>query len=800
MKEHFRIHANPVANIHNMIRGEKYRITLLTEKLVRLEYSENGKFEDRPTQMVWNRNFPKVDYIVNETEEELRIRTSALQIVYDKKKFSGHGLYISVTGTRGDTGAWHYGDPVDDLKGTARTLDRVDGDQITLESGILSWHGFSVLDDSKSVVISEDGWIEAREPGTEDIYFWGYGHEYKQALKDFYYLCGNTPMLPRFALGNWWSRYYRYSEKSYLELMDRFQEKGIPFSVAVIDMDWHLVDIPKKYGHGWTGFTWNRELFPEPEKFMEKLHERNMKVTLNLHPADGIRAHEERYPVIAEHMGVDQASEEPVRFDAADPQFLQYYYEDILHTLEEEGVDFWWMDWQQGVHTKIENLDPLWLLNHYNFLDSGRKGKRPFTFSRYCGVGSHRYPIGFSGDSIVTWETLRFQPYFTANASNVGYGWWSHDIGGHMLGYKDNELMTRWVQYAVFSPILRLHSSNSKFTGKEPWRYGEEAEKLITEAMRFRHRLIPYIYTMNYRNYKEGEPLIRPIYYENPDKQIAYRYKNEYYFGESLLVMPITSKRFPGINQAKEKMWLPEGIWYDIFNHRVYRGAKEMYVYRDLKSIPVFAKAGTILPLTDRIDQESCAKNPSQLHICLYMGGQSEFELYEDDNESTEYQNGNCVKTLMKFCGSEDNATTFEICPSTGNLELIPEKRDYVLEFIGAYDMTGQYRIMADGREVPASDLYDAGKHRFTVTIQNIPTNAKVSFESRICGVCQKNEIEEEIIALVDQAEIDFALKDSIDRMLRESSGKEQLLAQLYAEEKMDQELFGALMEILTAE
>ena len=120
-------------------------------------------------------------------------------------------------------------------------------------------------------------------------------------------------------------------------------------------------------------------------------------------------------------MGMDPEQKEPVLFDIADDKFLEVYLNDLHHPMEEDGVDFWWLDWQQGTVTKIPGLDPLWMLNHYHYLDSVWKGKRQLTFSRYAGPGSHRYPIGFSGDTIITWESLKFQPYFTSNARNIGY-------------------------------------------------------------------------------------------------------------------------------------------------------------------------------------------------------------------------------------------------------------------------------------------------------------------------------------------------------------------------------------------
>ena len=179
---------------------------------------------------------------------------------------------------------------------------------------------------------------------------------------------------------------------------------------------------------------------------------------------------------------------------------------------------------------QIPGLDPLWMLNHYHTMHSQKKDGKGLIFSRYAGPGSHRYPVGFSGDTVITWESLDFQPYFTATASNIGYGWWSHDIGGHMMGYKNDELALRWLQLGVFSPIMRLHSTCCEFNGKEPWRYRKEVELIMDKFLRLRHQMIPYLHTMNRRASEEGIPLIQPLYYQNPGKWDAFRMKNEYYF------------------------------------------------------------------------------------------------------------------------------------------------------------------------------------------------------------------------------------------------------------------------------
>ena len=212
--------------------------------------------------------------------------------------------------------------------------------------------------------------------------------------------------------------------------MDKFTDKKVPLSVSVIDMDWHKVsEVPSRFGSGWTGYSWNRNLFPNPENFIDELHQRKLKVTLNDHPADGIRAFEDLYPQVAQTLDLNTELEEAAKFDFDNPKFRKAYFEEVHGPLEKEGVDFWWIDWQQGAISK-SGVDPLWLLNHYQYQNAQKKHKNNIILSRYAGPGSHRYPLGFSGDSVISWASLDFQPYFTSTASNIGYTWWSHDIGG----------------------------------------------------------------------------------------------------------------------------------------------------------------------------------------------------------------------------------------------------------------------------------------------------------------------------------------------------------------------------------
>ena len=791
MRQEWQVKVRPKALAENVIQGEKYRITMLTQGLIRLEYSEDGCFEDRATQSIWNRDFPKTEFRCKETPDSLEIFTSRIHLVYDKQKFSPNGLSVQVLGQYINHGSvWHYGQDFQNLGGTARTLDEADG-AIPLEKGIMGRVGFSLLDDSKSLVLTEDGWIEPRKSKGEDLYFWGYGHDYLEALKDFYYLCGKLPMVPRYALGNWWSRYYKYTEESYMELMERFEKENLPFSVAVIDMDWHLVDIDPKYGSGWTGYTWNREFFPDPDRFLKWLHDRNMHVTLNIHPADGVRAYEEVYEDMAKTMGVDYENEEPVNFDAADPKYMEASFDHIFHPMEEKGVDFWWIDWQQGGVTKVEGLDPLWVLNHYYYLDNARDGKRPMTFSRYAGPGSHRYPIGFSGDTLITWESLDFQPYFTSTASNIGYAMWSHDIGGHMQGIKDDEMAGRWLQYGVFTPIMRLHSSCGEFNGKEPWRYKTEIRLVMEEFLRLRHKLIPYLYTMNYRTYQEDIPLVLPMYYHNPEREEAYQVPNEYEFGSQLLAAPVTSKRIDRLNVAKVKVWLPEGTYYDIFTGRKYKGNRIMMMYRDIQSIPVLAKAGAVIPMTEEIREAGA--NPGQLTIQVYAGADGEFVLYEDDNTTEAYKDGKCVKTRMQVSWGESSRLVIE--KPEGCLEYLPEKRTYTVKFHGVCDSS--VRAEADGASCLTQCSYDEKTNTLTCQVETLPSDTRIQVVLEQAVQAEKH-VTEECFDFLNQAEIPFPLKEVLYQAIKDQEDKTVLLSTLQAME-LDRELLGALTEIITA-
>lgn len=742
----------PVTPPRQVIRGEHWRISVITDSLIRLEWSSDGIFEDRPTQTVLNRDLGReVHASIVEADGGVTVNTPALRLEYDGRAFSREGLSIVVKGVPySQFNTWHYGDESHgNLKGTTQTLDTADG-AVELDDGILSRDGWAVLDDSSSNVLSDEAsvrgeknpfgiWPVARSSDGEsptriDLYFFGHGLRFIEAIDDFYRLTGSTPLLPRWALGNWWSRFYRYTQQEYLDLMQRFNEQGIPFTVAVMDMDWHVTDVDPRFGSGWTGYTWNRELFPDHRAFLDQLHERNMRVTLNEHPRDGIRAFESEYAEMARDMGLDAASQEAIPFDPASPRFMDAYLA-MHHRMEQDGVDFWWIDWQQGGVTKQRGLDPLWMLNYTHYLDSAREAHWPLTFSRYAGPGSHRYPIGFSGDTVTTWQSLEFQPNFTATASNIGYGWWSHDIGGHMLGYRDDELELRWYQYGVFSPISRLHSSSSPFSGKEPWNFPEPERSGMIAALRLRHELLPYLHSMNHRAAFGNRPLVEPMYWQSPNDDAAYRYPNEYRFGSELVVAAAVRPLDRAVMRTRVDLWLPHGDWFDLFDGRRYRasahGGRRTTIWRGLDRIPVFARAGGIVPLQILQDGDclNSTDNPNQLRILAFPGNGS-FTLMEDNGDWSAAQSGKtaCTRLHQQW---NDASTDFVVSPANGDISCLPHTRDWTIVFRGVAD-TDPTMITAtvDGVETAHHTSYDIDTLSLSVTVRNVPVTGSLSIHT----------------------------------------------------------------------
>ena len=772
---------NPVADLKAVVTAGRARFTVLTPQLIRMEWSASGKFEDHASLVFINRRLPvpKFEHSVTSMNgsRQLTIRTSALTLTYSLAgdgKFTPDNLSIALT-IDGNKVTWHPGmaNP-ENLLGTTRTLDGAYGSKTRepIGQGLVSRAGWDLVDDSTRPLFDstdfqfregeKSPWPWAMErPDSErpgqyaDWYFFGYGHDYRQALGDFVRVAGRIPLPPRFAFGVWWSRYWAYSDQELDQLVRGFHENDTPLNVLVIDMDWHINEKqlrargegtpsgrPNQYvdasgqGLGWTGYTWNKLLFPDPAAFLKRIHEEGLKATLNLHPASGIQPWEAAYPAMARAMGIDPATKKYVPFDPTNKKWAENYFNLVLHPLEKQGIDFWWLDWQQQpMMTKLPGLTNTWWLNYLHFTDQQREGKRPLLFHRWGGLGNHRYQIGFSGDTISVWPSLAFQPWFTATAANVGYAYWSHDIGGHMPGSVAPELYTRWVQFGAFSPILRTHTTKNPDSERRIWAYPEPYSSILRSAFQLRMAMQPYIYTEARRTYDTGVAFLHPLYYDWPDDGVAYTSKNEYVFGSQMLAAPVTSAADATSGLATEQIWLPPGEWIEWPTGKHFTGPVAMERSFSMDEIPVYVRAGAIVPMQPAmLYTGEKPVDPLIVNVWpLAPGKSSHYSLYEDNGVSVEYQHGVFTHTPIAATESGDTLRV-EIGPVEGSFPGMLKTRSYELRLPADWPPAS---VTVDGKPVPPAQPGRTGwsfvGNTLTTVIPtpSLSTAAKVVIEVR---------------------------------------------------------------------
>ena len=718
---------NPKADAKAVVTSGNARFTVLTPQLIRMEWSADGQFEDRATLTFVNRETPVPEFKVRESKSKLTITTPALTLTYLKNgKFSDKNLKAVFT-LNGKEVVWTPGmENPQNLLGTTRTLDGADGSKLKepMEQGILSRAGWSLIDDSQRHVLTPDGseweeWVEARPEGDrQDLYLFPYGHDYKQALADYALVAGRAPMPPKYTLGYWWSRYWQYSDNEFVDLVNKLKSMDVPIDVLIVDMDWHETwglrksNSPKdEYGQriGWTGYTWQKELFPSPANFLKWTENEELKVALNLHPASGIQPYEAVYDDFTKEYGWSEKGKS-VPFKIDERKWADAYFKTVLEPMERDGVDFWWLDWQQWKESKYTpGLSNTFWLNHtfFNHAERQNPGLRPFIYHRWGGLGSHRYPLAFSGDTYATWPMLAYLPYFTATASNVNYGWWGHDIGGHMFHKTqkatDPELYTRWLQYGVFTPIFKTHSTKDPRIERCIWCFPDHMF-LMRDAIRLRYTLAPYIYNAARENYDTGVGMCRPMYYDYPESDKAYETPEQFMFGNDILATTITQPVDSITGLAPRTIWFPEGAWFDCATGSMYEGGRTEELHYTLAENPHYAKAGSIIPMnpaTVKNLQQPC----DTLVLTFIPGGDGQLLHYEDDGMGQQYKTNYAVTTVSKK--QEGNTVRVRISPREGSFAGASDNRSYELRFPAVFPPKS---VKVNGKELAYSRFPKAGE------------------------------------------------------------------------------------------
>jgi alpha-glucosidase (family GH31 glycosyl hydrolase) len=796
---------------HKIICGTA-RFSALNNGLVRLEWSEQGEFEDYPTvQAISRPEAIPFQEIFTDSDGALHLKTELIEITYKPDLVPLSDVNLKVSWQCGDRADTWYPSKLDyhNLGGSFTSLDvihrnfipkgvhpasvnldyshtqqwlykplksihkhlRSQGettrfedpplwyldrfrnadlppqDRLHLEQwhhfppGLLSRSGYSVLNDSESATIV-DGWLhQRRDPKGQDWYFFAYGLDYQQALKDFVNLCDRIPMLPRWAYGIWFSLFDDLHEDDYRHLIKQFEELNLPIDVLILDVDWHL--------SGWCGWDWNRELLPNPPQFLQWAHESGLHIGANVHieglpPSDSQfvnlckarkldpeavkagKVFEIKNPTYEwifdswhpSNKGAYKASEDQLEegwllFNLAQQTEAQLFMEQLHRPREEDGIDFWWIDGANATHEGVNAQ--LWT-NHvyYTHLEQ-QKNRRALILSRAGGIGSHRYPLQFSADTYSHWEVLQFLVEFILRSGNVGITYWSHDLGGffnQILGTPtiDPELFVRWVQFGCWTPTVRLHSDHGR---REPWAYGTWVLEAIREAFHTHVQFVPYFYHLSHIAYQQGLPICRPLYLSYPEDEEAYGAFTQYFLGDFVLVAPVVE------SGGYRSVYLPSGNWWERETGQLHTGSKSLNLFVPINKVPIFVKAGAILPLQPASLRVGVA--PSNLLILeIYIGASGELDFYEDDGESLDYRDrGGTQRLFTLACEGEVHRLTCEAV--RGKYAKMPSERDLLIRWIG---LTKNCRIEAQRVAIASEQWQD---HILEVMLKNVPQNANWS-------------------------------------------------------------------------
>lgn len=683
------------------------RFTVITPECIRIEYAPDGKFIDAKSLFAVDREARSSDFTLKKSPSRVVIETLRIRLIYtpDGQPLNTANLGAVIRkGKEFVEWAPGVGNP-GNLGGTITTLDMITG-PVDLGQGLLSRDGWFLLDDSRSQLFTSD-WVESRpEDSGTDWYLFGYGDDYKSALKSFITIGGAAPMPRRYALGIWFSRYWKFTTDEFKAIVDEYKQHNFPLDVMVMDMDWHR--------QGWTGWSWNFELIPDPKALLAWFHEQGLHVTLNLHPADGVAPHEDKYADFMTAMGEDPNSGQTLPFDAGSKKYMDAFLDKVLNPLREDGADFWWLDWQQYPFTRsIPDLTNLAWLNVMLFRSTETGGERGISLSRWAGWGDHRHPIQFSGDADTGWEMLSFEVPFTSTAGNVGCYYWSHDIGGH-TGGRNEESYTRWVQFGSMTAAIRSHSESKPDMDRRPWMYPRWAEDSMRVAFHLRAEMMPYVYSSARQTFASGVSLNRPLYLEYPNLEESYRNGQEFLFGDSLLVAPITMPGAGPGRVGRQLAWFPPGdTWFNVFTGEAFSGGQSRVVSADINEFPLFAKGGVPIPMQPFRERPGTAPL-DVLRVRCYPGAEGrtgKYELYEDDGWSEEYKGGAFAVTPLTYSRKGDQVTV-TVGPAKGSFKNQLTKRAYEIELANTQSAT---EILVNGKS--AQTKYDAALGINTISI-----------------------------------------------------------------------------------
>jgi len=724
-------------NKTNIIRGKKYRFTVLSEILIRLEYSEDGNFQDELTEFVKNRNFSMPKFNVQQDDRFLVIETSYFKLEYIKeKKFTGtkfvpeQNLKVLLKNT---DKYWFYNHmEVRNFNSIGYSLDNLELAKSN-QKGLYSTDGFVSIDDSKSLILKDKQFFK-KTNNSLDVYLFMYKRDFGLCLRDYFNLTGKPAMIPRFMFGNIWNKNEYYTDQNIKDLINKFNKHNIPINYLLLGNNWH-----SKTGYEY-GLSWNNDLFIDYNKFIDYLKIKNIYLGITINPLI-INNKEKNYEEFIKNANLE--NKEAVELNVFNKTMINSYFNSFIEPLVNNGINGFLIDYNN------KDLYTLRTLNYYHSEYFKDKHLKNPILSRNGIISTHTLNSIYTGKTIVSWKFLNSLPEYISSACNNGISFISTDIGGYYGGIEDDEIYRRFIQYGTFSPLLRLSSDSSIYYKREPWKWDIHTLSIAKYYLRMRAMLIPYLYTEAYNYSKTGVPIIQPLYYNYPQIYDELEYRNEYYFGKSLFVCPITKAKDNVMNRTIQRIYLPEGIWYDFKTGIKYKGNKRYISFYKDEDYPVYATQGAIIPLAILNDENlNDSKNPDGFEIHIFPGKSNTYTIYEDDGIKT--NEDKYVKTIIDYNYMLNNYTVI-IRQEAASFDLIPNIRTYKIRFRNTR-LPNDVQIYL-GEDKLENIEYFIDENDFVIEIKNVNSYKQISIN------CKGQDIEIDVKRLVNK-DIDSIISD----------------------------------------
>ena len=530
-----------------------------------------------------------------------------------------------------------------------------------------------------------------------DYYFF-YGPDFDRLIADYRELTGAAPLFGKWAYGYWQCKNRYDSQAELLAIAQKYRDLHIPLDNIVQDWFWwNTMGEP----------VFNKN-YPDPKGMVDALHKNNIHLMISVWPY--FRPGSPVYDDMDKRgFFIDRTiapSFHPVGqalYDAFNPEARKYYWNLMNSALFKIGADAWWLDTTEpeteGRETNLLVTNKVALGNGARYANEfplltttavyqGQREasdkKRVFILSRSAYAGAQRNAAAtWSGDVDPNWETFRRQIPAGLNYSLSGLPYWTTDIGGFVSANPDDpayrELYVRWFQFGTFCPIFRAHGTRTT-NQNEVWSYGPDAQKILIAYDKLRYRLMPYIYSLAWKTTSEGYTIMRPLVMDFREDLHAQNIGDQFLFGPAILVNPVTE---PG--SATRHLYLPAAKWYDFWTGAAIQGGNTLDAPSPIDRMPLYVRAGSILPLGPDVEF-AAEKSSDPIELRIYRGANGSFTLYEDENDSYDYERGVCATILLSW---DDSTNTLTIGDRTGSYPGMLEKRTFRVVFVAENHGTG---------------------------------------------------------------------------------------------------------------